>query len=123
MFLLRNGGPGVVGHASNSSSSRVRDRGSGFETSPGKCVRHYLRMQSKSRRGVVQMGRAPAWLPQGLGFKAQYCQKKKMQCDLEKIELSCSQWLMPIILATQEAAIRRFVVQSQQGQIVHETLS
>jgi hypothetical protein len=30
---------------------------------------------------------------------------------------------MPVILATQEAAIRRIVVQSQPGQIVGETLS
>jgi hypothetical protein len=32
-------------------------------------------------------------------------------------------WLTPIILATQEAEIRRVVVQSQPGQIVLETLS
>jgi hypothetical protein len=30
---------------------------------------------------------------------------------------------MPIILATQEAQIRRISVQSQPGQIVHENLS
>jgi hypothetical protein len=30
---------------------------------------------------------------------------------------------MPIILATQEAEIRRIAVQSQPGEIVHETLS
>jgi hypothetical protein len=30
---------------------------------------------------------------------------------------------MPVILATQEAEIRRTMVQSQAGQIVHETLS
>jgi hypothetical protein len=29
---------------------------------------------------------------------------------------------MPVILATQEAEIRRIAVQSQLGQIVHETL-
>jgi hypothetical protein len=32
-------------------------------------------------------------------------------------------WLVPIILATQEAEIRRITVQSQPGQIVQETLS
>jgi hypothetical protein len=30
---------------------------------------------------------------------------------------------MPIILATQEAEIRKITIQSQPGQIVHETLS
>jgi hypothetical protein len=30
---------------------------------------------------------------------------------------------MPVILATQEAEIRRIVVGSQPGQVVHETLS
>jgi hypothetical protein len=33
------------------------------------------------------------------------------------------QWLTSVILVTQEAEIRRIMVQSQPGQIVHETLS
>jgi hypothetical protein len=32
-------------------------------------------------------------------------------------------WVMPVILATQEAQIRRTIVQSQPGQIVRKTLS
>jgi hypothetical protein len=32
-------------------------------------------------------------------------------------------WLTPIILATQEAEIRRIAVRTQPGQIVHEPLS
>jgi hypothetical protein len=32
-------------------------------------------------------------------------------------------WLTPVILATQEAEIRRIVIQSQSRQIVHKTLS
>jgi hypothetical protein len=38
-------------------------------------------------------------------------------------KLAGHHWLTPGILATQEAEIRRMVVQSQPGQIVHKTLS
>jgi hypothetical protein len=34
-----------------------------------------------------------------------------------------SQWLTPVILATQETEIRRIMVGSQPGQTVHKTLS
>jgi hypothetical protein len=39
-----------------------------------------------------------------------------------KLSMARCQWLTPIILATQEAEIRRIVVQSQPRQIVRETL-
>jgi hypothetical protein len=42
---------------------------------------------------------------------------------LKKIKLVRHQWLMPVILATQEAEIRRLEVPSQSRQIVCETLS
>jgi hypothetical protein len=40
-----------------------------------------------------------------------------------KILVAKRQWLTPVILATQEAEIRRITVQSQPGQTVCETLS
>jgi hypothetical protein len=40
-----------------------------------------------------------------------------------KMVLARCWWLMPVILATQEAEIRRIAVQSQSGQIVTQTLS
>jgi hypothetical protein len=42
---------------------------------------------------------------------------------VQKTEGTEHWWLTPVILATQEAAIRRIVVQSQHGLKVHETLS
>jgi hypothetical protein len=42
---------------------------------------------------------------------------------MQRINKAGSQWLMPAILATQEAEIRRVVVQSQSQQIVQEILS
>jgi hypothetical protein len=42
---------------------------------------------------------------------------------IKKIKELGRQWLTPIMLAIQEAEIRRIVVQSQPGQIVHKTIS
>jgi hypothetical protein len=44
-----------------------------------------------------------------------------LNCNLYK-HMAWHLWLTPVILATQEAEIRRITVQSQAGQIVHETL-
>jgi hypothetical protein len=52
---------------------------------------------------------------QGVGpeFKSQYWKKKKAK----------HQWLILVIVATQEAEIRRIAVQSQHRKIACETLS
>jgi hypothetical protein len=44
------------------------------------------------------------------------------QEDLE-FQACGHRWLLPVILATQEAEIRRIVVGSQPGKIVYKTLS
>jgi hypothetical protein len=40
----------------------------------------------------------------------------------KKVQIAQCQWLMAVILATQETEIRRIMVQSQPRQIVLETL-
>jgi hypothetical protein len=52
-------------------------------------------------------------------FKPQYLQKIKQNPR----SLAGHWWLTPVILATQEAEMRRIMVQSQPGQIVFKTLS
>jgi hypothetical protein len=48
--------------------------------------------------------------------------REQMDIDkLKKQDKARHQWLTPVILATQEAEIRRIVIPSQQ--VVHETLS
>jgi hypothetical protein len=47
----------------------------------------------------------------------------EMVRDLSYIYLVGRQWLTPVILAAEEAEIRRITVQSYPGQIVRETLS
>jgi hypothetical protein len=42
---------------------------------------------------------------------------------VKRKELARSRWLTPVILATQEAEIRRIVVQSQPGEIVPESFT
>jgi hypothetical protein len=43
-------------------------------------------------------------------------------CELKKPLFTGCQWLMPVILATQEAEIRRIAVQSQPRQILGEII-
>jgi hypothetical protein len=43
--------------------------------------------------------------------------------EKRKIARSWCQWLMPVILATQEAAIRRITVQSHSREIICKTVS
>jgi hypothetical protein len=58
-------------------------------------------------------GRVPALQVQSPKFKPQSHEKKS----------TGRQWHTPVILATQEAEIRRITVQSQTGQIICETTS
>jgi hypothetical protein len=54
---------------------------------------------------------------QGVGpeFKPQYCKKKKKKKE-RKRKCAGWRWLTPVILATQQAKIRRIMVQSQPGE-------
>jgi hypothetical protein len=49
--------------------------------------------------------------------------EKDFAKGVKKYALARHWWLIPVILATQEAEIRRILVQSQLWQIVQETLS
>jgi hypothetical protein len=51
------------------------------------------------------------------------CNKNKTKLNRENALLKTADKLMPIILTTQEAEIRRIGVQSNPGQIVRETRS
>jgi hypothetical protein len=47
----------------------------------------------------------------------------RLRRKIKSLRLARHQWLTPVILATQEAEIRRIMVRSQPGRIVGETLS
>jgi hypothetical protein len=47
----------------------------------------------------------------------------RVQKDNKNLQWARHQWLMPVVLATQETEIRRIKVQGQLEQIVPETLS
>jgi hypothetical protein len=72
-------------------------------------VRPYVKIKNKIRAGVVTQGKA-------LGSILSTTKKKKKK-------RAGHQWLMPVILATQEAEISRIEIQRQSVQIVPETLS
>jgi hypothetical protein len=55
------------------------------------------------------------------GFPLKFCYLFKIQ-SIKKGIMAGRQWLTPVILATQEAEIRRITVRSYPKQIVHETL-
>jgi hypothetical protein len=61
-------------------------------------------------------------VPQGLGCTPALWDSLWLD-QHQRPPLDRHQWLMPVILATQEAEIRNTVVQIQPRQIVHETLS
>jgi hypothetical protein len=42
---------------------------------------------------------------------------------LEILKSARSRWLTPVILATQEAEIRRIVIEAKPGKIVHKTVT
>jgi hypothetical protein len=61
------------------------------------------------------------------GFFLEYCismvNENWNKFIKKKVLLMMGAWVTPVILATQEAEIRRIAVWSQSGQTVHETLS
>jgi hypothetical protein len=67
----------------------------------------------------------PAWSHQGTNSLEGHWKKNLQYCDQARKNSTGSQalWLTAVILATQEAEIRRIAVQNQQRQIVLETLS
>jgi hypothetical protein len=74
-----------------------------------------LRKKYYALRINVGAGRVAQVVERLASKEAQYCQKKKKK---EYRNVGRCWWLTPIILATQEAQIRRITVESQPGLIV-----
>jgi hypothetical protein len=76
-------------------------------------------------KGLHKLGpfESEAWFQDKLKKKKKKIQSKGGKPRPQKITHVRRQWFMPVILAAQEAEIRRITVQRQYRQIVRETLS
>jgi hypothetical protein len=120
----------LVAHAYNSSySGGQRSGGSQFKTSLGKTLSW---KKPTTKKDCHSSSRYRPWV------QTPTPQKKKKEKKKKKFTASCQVftkgrseectwvghwWLTPVILVSQETEIRRIMIWSQPGQIVHKTLS